>query len=155
MNKVYIGVGVAIILIGVFFITNRKDVAVEDSTKSSAPQTEVVEEITQEVAAKIHTVTYTKDGYVPKSLTVTVGDTVTWVNDTETSMWTASAQHPTHTQYPGSGIEKCDTVDEVTIFDACRAIAHGSQYSFTFTEAGTWRYHNHLATQDTGTIVVK
>ena len=80
---------------------------------------------------------------------------VVFKNDsTSKNVWPASAIHPTHKVYPGSGIEKCGTEDADTIFDACKAIHPGESYSFTFDEVGEWKYHNHLQPSNSGTITV-
>jgi plastocyanin len=84
----------------------------------------------------------TAEGFVPSELTVKQGETVTWVNKNTKAHWVASAQHPTHKIYPGSGIEKCGTGE--AIFDACRGLAQGESFSFTFNEKGSWNYHDHL-----------
>ncbi|HLC97594.1 MAG TPA: plastocyanin/azurin family copper-binding protein [Candidatus Nanoarchaeia archaeon] len=97
----------------------------------------------------------TANGFEPSTLTIQSGETVTWTNKDSQSHWPASAIHPTHTLYPGSGIEKCGTAEESTTFDACNLVAAGGQYSFTFTERGTWKYHDHLNPAKTGMIVVE
>ncbi|MBI4017571.1 MAG: cupredoxin domain-containing protein [Candidatus Aenigmarchaeota archaeon] len=97
----------------------------------------------------------TSSGFSPKTITVTPGTTVTWTNDDTAAHWVASNVHPTHTVYPGSGIGKCDTAQEPAIFDACKNIPAGGTYAFTFTEKGTWGYHDHLNAGTTGTVVVQ
>ena len=57
------------------------------------------------------------------------------------SFWPASNIHPTHMIYPE--------------FDAKRPVASGKDWSFTFTKKGTWRYHDHLNPEATGTVVVE
>jgi len=111
---------------------------------------------TSEMTAKTGaTVTYTDDGFNPRTLTISAGGTVTFVNESSRDMWPASAIHPTHTIYPGSDIRKCGTAEESTIFDACGAVAPGGSWSFTFTEVGEWRYHDHRRSNNTGTIIVQ
>ncbi|PIR69375.1 MAG: hypothetical protein COU47_03325 [Candidatus Niyogibacteria bacterium CG10_big_fil_rev_8_21_14_0_10_46_36] len=104
---------------------------------------------------KTVTVTYTQNGFSPSPVNVSVGDTVRFMNESGRSFWPASAFHPTHTVYPGSDIKKCGTAEAATIFDACREIVSGQSYSFTFTEAGTWNYHDHLNASEFGSIIVK
>lgn len=113
----------------------------------------------QETAANIEavattTVVYTDNGFAPEVIEITQGDTVTFQNDSSRDFWPASNVHPTHTLYPGSSIAKCNTDEEPSIFDACKGIAPGEAYSFTFNEAGTWGYHNHLQANFTGKIIV-
>jgi hypothetical protein len=49
-----------------------------------------------------------------------------------------------HTQYPGSDIRKCGTIEEYLIFDACRPLEPGERYEFVFRQSGGWGFHDHL-----------
>ena len=100
-------------------------------------------------------VTYTDSGFSPATVEVSVGETVLFRNESSQSFWPASAIHPTHQLYPGSDIALCGTAEAAGIFDACGSISSGGTYSFTFNEAGEWKYHNHLRATQTGTIVVE
>ena len=102
-----------------------------------------------------HIIEITASGYTPNPLTVKAGDTVVWVNKDTQQHWPASALHPTHKVYPDSDIRKCNTIEQSTIFDACKGMAQGETFSFTFTEKGTWQYHDHLTAGRSGTIVVE
>jgi plastocyanin len=127
MNKAIWGVlGVLVIIVlGAFFFSRNN--------KVSVPTTPTTTESMM--------VTYSDSGFSPASITVKVGDTVTFKNQSGKSMWVASAPHPTHTAYPE--------------FDAKKGVAMGESYMFTFTKAGTWEYHNHLNPTSFGTIVVE
>ncbi|HZX49894.1 MAG TPA: cupredoxin domain-containing protein [Candidatus Paceibacterota bacterium] len=83
----------------------------------------------------------TDSGYEPSSLTVSTGTKVTFVNESSRPVQTASDVHPSHLILPE--------------FDALEGILSGQSYSFTFGKVGTWRYHNHLRPQHTGTIIVE
>ena len=89
-------------------------------------------------------VAITSSGYGPSVVRLKLGGTVTWTNENSAPHWVASSVHPTHTVYPGSSIGKCGTAEAADIFDACSALGPGESYSFTFNEAGTWGYHDHL-----------
>lgn len=80
-------------------------------------------------------------GFSPATLTVPAGTTVIFVNDGQAAHWPASVVHPTHEVLPG--------------FDSKRGIATGDRYSYTFSETGTWRFHDHLNPQLTGTVIVE
>lgn len=67
-----------------------------------------------------YTIEITKDGFVPKTLTVHAGDTVRFTNTDTSPHWPASDDHPTHRLYPGSDIAKCGTPEQSGIFDACK-----------------------------------
>jgi plastocyanin len=86
----------------------------------------------------------TANGFSPSAIKVKIGDTVTWTNKDSAPHWPATAAHPTHTVYPGSGIEKCGTPAQSGIFDACKGLAQGESYSFKFDQKGDWKYHDHL-----------
>lgn len=98
---------------------------------------------------------YTEAGFSPRMLRVEQGATVVFKNESDGPVWPASNIHPTHTVYPGSGIEKCRSAEREEIFDACEGISPGEAYEFTFAEAGEWGYHNHLRASHTGTVIVE
>jgi plastocyanin len=100
------------------------------------------------------TISITDKGFEPKNLLIVVGTRVTWTNEDTKEHWPASNNHPTHTLYPGSGLQKCGTEDEKNIFDACHGLTPGESWSFTFTKAGEWSYHDHLFPSRLGTIHV-
>lgn len=87
------------------------------------------------------TVTHNDSGFSPKSVTVKVGDTVRFTNASDDLMWVASDFHPTHTKLSG--------------FDEKNAAGKGGSYEFIFTKSGTWSYHNHIQTSETGSVIVE
>ena len=97
---------------------------------------------------------YVNGMYVPDVVHVSVGQKVVWVNESDELFWPASNLHPTHTAYPGSGIEKCGTSEKFDIFDACEALGVDGKYSFVFDKEGQWRYHDHINPRATGTVTV-
>ena len=124
---------------------------VPETTPIAEEKPTLTEEVTEDKANNV--VKITSSGFEPKTLTVKAGTTVTFVNEDSNKHWPASAMHPTHTLYPGSGIEKCGTGEE--IFDTCKGLAQGESFSFTFNEKGSWKYHDHLKVSSTGTIIVE
>lgn len=100
-------------------------------------------------------VTYTNDGFSPRTVNMKAGEAVTFLNESSRPFWPASAFHPTHKIYPGSDIGKCGTGEADAIFDACKGINSGGSWRFKFDTAGTWKYHDHLNIGRTGTIVVE
>ncbi len=85
-------------------------------------------------------VALTATGYAPPSVTVKVGQVVTWTNTSGSSATVSSDPHPTHTDLP--------ELDSPTL-------GNGDSYSFTFTKVGTWGYHNHLDPSVEGTVIVQ
>lgn len=100
-------------------------------------------------------ITYTDQGFSPASVNIKKGDTVVWKNEGAKDTWPASAMHPTHTVYPGSGIQKCNTAEQPNIFDACSPIGPGNSWSFKFLQTGSWKFHNHLFPAAFGTVNVE
>ncbi len=117
--------------------------------EQSGARDENVNEIVALAPQKIPTVTYTDEGYAANFLSVRAGTAVTFKNESARGMWTASARHPAHDEYPVLG--GCNG----SAFDECREDPPGSNWQFIFEIAGVWKYHNHLKPQHTGTIIVE
>lgn len=105
-----------------------------------ATEVEKSEKSGDEESKKV-TISMTANGFEPSMVTVTAGTTVTFVNNDSAEHWPASAFHPTHLELPG--------------FDALKGIAPEGSYSFTFSEAGTWKFHDHLTPTLFGSVVVE
>jgi len=99
-----------------------------------------------------HTVRYTTDGFTPSSLSVSQGETVRFINETNTRMWVATDEHPTHANYDGTTLDEHCQDGASNVFDQCGG---GDTYTFTFGKSGEWSYHNHLQANDGGTITVQ
>jgi len=84
------------------------------------------------MAASISEVLITSSGFSPQSLTITVGDTVTWKNNDTT----------THSPTSDTGIWTAETLN------------NGGLFSHTFVTAGDFAYHCGVVSSLTGTIHV-
>lgn len=142
-----------------------------DQTQQNANQTQTAPEQTQSSASasantaapapspapapRTVTVTYNGSSFSPATITIHVGDTITFVDSSSNPMWVASGVHPTHTVYDGtSRTQHCAPgYTGPTPFDECQAST--ANYSFTFTKAGTWPFHNHVNPSATGQVVVQ
>lgn len=129
-------------------VTNGEGTAATADTSTGGTDTSTS---TQATGPTIH---FTASGFVPKDVAIQVGQKVTFVNDTSGPMWVASAAHPTHTEFDGTDrATHCSgTYTGPTPFDECQP---GSTYTFVFGKAGTFTFHNHMAAQYTGTVMVK
>lgn len=103
------------------------------------------------VAPLAATVTYSASGFSPATVTIKKGGTVTWKNQSGGNMWVASANHPTHTVYDGTSRAEHCSAPTATTFDQCKG---GGDYSFAFTQAGTWNYHDHINASHFGKVIV-
>jgi plastocyanin len=152
-----------VILVAIFVLVSRPVYQKAQTTTTTQPQTTVITAIQQgpeipseltsegdlsesineldQLQAKSFEVLITSSGFTPSTLTIKVGDTVTFINKDSNPHWPASDPHPTHTNYPG--------------FDALRPLKTGESYSFTFTKQGAWGYHDHLNPSLRGIIIVE
>lgn len=90
--------------------------------------------------AKTVTVTIENNKLNPESVEINVGDSVVWLNKDTAKHHIASDPHPSHTALPGF-----ESVD----------LNVSQTYSFKFTKAGSWGYHDHLNPSIKGTVIVK
>ena len=160
-NKVLVIVLVlAVVIVGYFLLTSRNaqapqtltekyDTTSSTQTKNGSPAKPLGDQ-EQDVV-----VTYTDAGYSPSTLTVKVGTTVIFANDSSFNMWTASGMHPSHAIYSGTSISAHCPDPAGTAFDACQGTAPGSSWSFTFNKKGSWGYHNHLQASHFGKVTVE
>lgn len=144
MQRVIISIiGLVMLAGGLYFIA---DIDIVPETKLEPTVTEVVS--ADNVDALI---LYTEDGFSPKTVEVSVGDTVMWTNKGNSYMWVASDMHPTHEVYSGTTMREHCVGDSNKVFDQCNI---GDSYSFTFDKSGKWGYHDHIRANHTGTIIV-
>ncbi len=86
-------------------------------------------------------VKYTDKGFVPEKITVTAGDMVEFVNESNDVMWVASADHPGHEKLP--------------TFDQFRSYKKGAIFRYVFDKKGVWQYHDHINASRGGVITVE
>lgn len=159
-------VAAIIVLVGGFYLWQGMNQAAAPSAPAPAPSAQVPAPAPSQPVAepdgtttgsepKTVIVTFTDSGYAPASVTIKAGDTVTFRNESDSAMWTASGAHPSHALYSGTTLsEHCPDAAQ-TSFDACGSTQPGGSWSFTFQKTGTWKYHNHVGPSDFGTIVVE
>ncbi|MCI0619534.1 hypothetical protein L0Y40_00655 [Candidatus Wolfebacteria bacterium] len=145
---------IIVVIIGYFMF--RGGVESPTTTPGTGTTTDdVPTETPDEPEGESVTVMYTDEGFSPSPVTIKVGDTVTFVNTSSGAMWVASAMHPTHMVYSGTELaEHCGDETDIS-FDQCESAGADGTYSFTFTKAGTWNYHNHVDSTDFGSVVVE
>jgi plastocyanin len=145
---IYLIIG-GIIYLGIYYFLLSKGNGYSSSQRSQSTSSQqtipstgssAINESSPAVSQSENTVTLTSDGYSPATLTIKVGSTVKWVNDSGESATVNSDPHPTHTNYPPLNLGKFD---------------NGGTLSLTFDKAGTYGYHNHLNASEKGTIIVQ
>lgn len=138
MKKEYLLIIGVVVAVGALFFMMQGNKNPASDTQIVPVETGEPVTVESQAGAGESTVLYTDDGFVPSSLTVSVDTTVTFINEADLPMWVASNPHPVHTDYPD--------------FDQRQ---EGDSYSFIFTEAGSFSYHNHMVPTDTGTVIVE
>lgn len=145
MGKAVIGIVIAaIIIISSVYLFEKSaktpyqaPVVTTITTSPSAAQTTTG---TPSANQAQNTVTLTTSGFAPATLTVKVGDTVTWSNKSGMTATINSNPHPVHTDYSPLNLGQ---------------FSDGSSVTLSFPKAGTYGYHNHLNPGETGTIIVQ
>lgn len=164
MNKVIIfAISITAIIVSSYFlfkVPTPESLPINTAPKVSKKTPNTPAQLTQNPpqnteVKQTYPVIYSNSGYSPKILTIKVGETVVFANDSSTTMWTASDRHPLHTNYNGTFLQQHCPDATHTVFDQCAGSKPGESWSFTFDKAGTWEYHNHLNASDTGAIIVK
>lgn len=89
----------------------------------------------------INLVTNGINGFTPETVTIKVGDSVTWVNSDLKNHTVNSDPHPSHTAYPS--------------LNTIGLLKPGEKKSLVFPTKGTYGYHDHLNPSHTGTIIVE
>ncbi len=81
------------------------------------------------------------NAFVPATLKVKAGSTVTWTNQDDYPHWPAANPYPTHSDLPG--------------LNAGKKLNKGDSYSYTFDKTGTYHYHDDLSPIVNGTVIVE
>ncbi|MBI3630907.1 MAG: hypothetical protein HY221_01040 [Candidatus Sungbacteria bacterium] len=148
-KTVSIVIVIVLVLLGGWYLLSGNS-----SNTSQTPAADTTQTTTTTAAPPTGvTVTYSDSGFSPANVAVKAGQSVMWVDQRTSPMWIASAQHPSHTGYDGtSRNEHCAAgYAGATPFDECSG---GTTYTFTFTKAGTWGYHDHFDSSKWGTVTV-
>ncbi|MBI2039636.1 cupredoxin domain-containing protein [Candidatus Microgenomates bacterium] len=137
---------VLVILAGWYFIQSQKGgglyPAPSPTPQVIQPETPSATETassTPEVEKNV--VKISASGFSPQNITISKGESVTWVNEDTQDHQVQSAVHPTHQVYP-----PLNTVG---------LLKSGEKKSLSFPKAGTYKYHDHLNPSLTGTVTVE
>jgi plastocyanin len=120
--------------------------ATPNPTPSPTPQTKPLEgtfsdgEEMEGPDIQVKEVVYDGKAFTPATVEIKVGDYVIFRNNSNSEFWPASNPHPVHTDF--------------SAFDPKAPIAAGGKYQFQFTQAGIYKYHDHLNPMARGTVNV-
>ncbi len=141
-GNVLLWIIIAIVVLGggYYLLKNKSSMypaAPTTTTQQTSPSPVAPTSATME---KETTVTVSATGFQPQTVTIKVGEKVTWVNKSGATVSINSAVHPTHLVYPPLNLG---------------TVADGASVSLVFPKAGTYKYHNHLNPTQFGTVVVE
>lgn len=133
-------VGILILVIVGWFLTRPKSATAPEVSKTPAFTASESAQSSPSATVALNSVTISKEGFSPKSITIKVGESVTWTNSDSVSHTVNSAPHPAHTDYPSLNLG---------------VIKDGESKSLAFPKAGTYKYHDHLNPSLFGSITVE
>lgn len=105
-------------------------------TPVASPSAGVDSELNEKNLVKLNS-----QGFSPQTLTIKVGESVTWVNQDSTDRQANSDPHPAHTIYA-----PLNTIGFLKV---------GEKRLLSFPAKGVYKFHDHLYPQFTGSIVVE
>ncbi len=138
-----IAVVIVVILVGGYYLMGKKSSmtpAPASQTPTETPAPSAAASPSGAMMMEENTVTLTKDGFSPATLTIKAGTKVTWKNMSGAAATVSSDPHPTHTNYPPLNLGP---------------FQDGATHELTFDKPGTYGYHNHFNPTQKGTIVVQ
>ncbi|MBI3620430.1 cupredoxin domain-containing protein [Candidatus Roizmanbacteria bacterium] len=138
-NKLGVGLVAAVVLVVGFIMLSNRQVTAPVTQTASSPTTAISPAMTKEDKT-VSKVTVTASGFDPAVITVKKGTKVAWFNGSGTIANVSSAKHPTHLVYP-----------KLNLGD----FADGQSVSLVFTDAGIFKYHNHLNPSQFGSVTVE
>lgn len=124
-------------LLAWYFLQDDTDVTITNTsviTNTDAAVNKVVEKPAS------NTVWIIDGNFNPSVITISAGESITWVNKDDLIRQVASDPHPSHSALPGLESEE---------------LAVGDEYAYTFDEIGEWFYHDHMNPISKGTIIVE
>lgn len=140
MNKALIIGIVAIVFIGAgsyLVLHKSNNTPTASNTQNATPASNPPSNTNQQVAA---TITYETNGFSPSHTTVKSGDRLAIKNSSSSDLQLESDPHPAHTDDSDLNVGLVGT---------------GQTKTFIVTKTGTFGYHNHLNSSDTGTITIQ
>lgn len=158
MNGNHLGAIIVLLIViaGGWFLLSRtpEKAPAADTADQSLTTSTTTEQVATTTVPVVATVTYTDQGFSPKDISIALGTTVSFVNQSTKKMWVASAKHPDHTVYSGTSLSQHCPDTTNSAFDECMAVASSTSFSFTFNKVGVWKYHNHSNPSDLGSVTV-
>lgn len=111
-------------------------------TPASTPPSAPTPPTTNQIGSGKGTVNYTASGFIPASTQIVVGETITFVNNSNGTMRVVTSAVPSLPSQANPG------------FDQGVSVPRGGRFTFVFTIPGEWKYMNLNNPRHTGTVIV-
>jgi plastocyanin len=92
-------------------------------------------------------VSYTGNGFAPRTVSIKNGETIRFTNNSSADLWIIATGTPLYPSIQNG----CGS----SAFDSCQPVSPGGFWELTFNAKGTWKYNNTLKQSDAATVVVK
>ncbi|MBI5004410.1 cupredoxin domain-containing protein [Candidatus Kaiserbacteria bacterium] len=89
-------------------------------------------------------VSYTDQGFEPKTASIHTGDVVRFVNNSTKPMWITNSNYPAKNK-------KCGT----SALDTCKELSPGEYWEFTFSAPGVWTFADKFSDTAKGSVTVQ
>lgn len=142
-NTTIAAIVILVLIVGGWLLTRPKQApAPEVTTAPTSSASESASSSASEGATttEVGMVKITSTGFSPQSITIKLGESVTWENTDTANHTVSSDNHPTHLLYP---------------FLTLGMIKPGETKSVTPPKTGTFTYHDHLNPSLTGSVTVQ
>lgn len=137
-------VAIIIVFAAIFLVMTNKSSAPTPvnggQSPDNSPSLQPTDSTNNTDTAPAIVIAYTNDGFSSKTVTAKVGDVIEVNNQSSQSLQFSSDLHPVHT------VNR--ELNQATI-------SAGAKQTFTVTKKGTFGFHNHLDSRQTGTLIVE
>lgn len=120
-------------------IDSPQDKAVQQRSTTTQPDSSTTTPSSTATTEPAVTIIFTDDGFEPSTYTVKRGSVIKVTNNSAMDLQFSSDDHPAHTDEPELNLG---------------VLKPGESDSFTVTKVGTWKFHDHLNDEFSGSLTV-
>lgn len=149
-TKYTVAILIAVVIIGLLFYYRKADApTVQDEQQTVATTTPSTGSTNPTIKAPVAkpapsseiVVIFTGTSFIPKTLTIKAGQSVTFLNKSDKGMWVTSDPYSEKNSYPELNQEK--------------TVAKNGSYKFTFNTPGSWSYQHQNMPEIKGFVIVR
>ena len=137
-------VGLALLVLigtGGYYLVTKNGAGTPDTAAVTADGDSQAASANKATNSKAVTIVYTDTGFAPAALTVKLGSTVRFFNQSKEKLWVMVSPSK-------------DPAKMLAEFDENGSILNGQGWEFTFTKTGTFDYQNYMSPKKMGSVTV-